>query len=110
MNESFIQQVDDWIKKFEKDSYHNKNSIIELLDLTHENIENTQHNYELIYELKDQIEEIKDRKNSIIKILEMQNQIEEQKKDIHNLKICLAVLLKERRCRNPMPENQKINL
>lgn len=60
-NEIFKDNVDSWIKTTNR-------RISELEDLpsiTSESSENIQHNYELIYELKDQLEELKQELNAL---------------------------------------------
>ncbi|MEK6883267.1 MAG: hypothetical protein AABY22_26810 [Nanoarchaeota archaeon] len=73
-----LNSINEWIKKFESDSSDAKEAIIELQSLQNENIDNIQHNYELIYELKDQIEDLKQEVNAlkliqIINIKQTQN-------------------------------------
>ena len=53
--EVFRDNVDSWIKQIRREF----SDFSELPSLVNENVENIQHNYELIYELKDQIEELK---------------------------------------------------
>lgn len=52
---SLKESMDGWVKGFSSEL----SSINEVAGLVEENVGNTQHNYELIYELKSQIEELK---------------------------------------------------
>ena len=57
----FKENVDAWIKQI-------RNELSEFQDIpavVEENVNNIQHNYELIYELKDQIEELKQEINAL---------------------------------------------
>ena len=59
--EVFRENVDMWIKQIRRE-------FAEMSDvplLTNENTDNIQHNYELIYELKDEIEELKQEINAL---------------------------------------------
>ena len=66
--EIFKDNVDSWIKQIRREfsEFH------ELPQIVNENAENIQHNYELIYELKDQIEELKQEINAL-KIIQVIN-------------------------------------
>ena len=54
-NFEFVENVDAWIKQIRSEFSHFQ----DLPEAVSENKDNIQHNYELIYELKDQIEELK---------------------------------------------------
>ena len=77
--EVFRDNVDSWIKQIRREF----SDFSELPSLVNENVENIQHNYELIYELKDQIEELKQEISAlkliqIISLKQKTNRIEEQ--------------------------------
>ena len=57
----FADNVDAWIKQIRREF----SVFSDLPSITNENTSNIQHNYELIYELKDQIEELKQEINAI---------------------------------------------
>lgn len=59
--EIFRDNVDSWIKQIRREF----SDFSELPGILNENIDNIQHNYELIYELKDQIEELKQEINAL---------------------------------------------
>ncbi len=54
-NKMFRENVDSWIK----DLRSKMADFDDLPNIVSENIDNTQHNYELIYELKQEVEELK---------------------------------------------------
>jgi len=58
---NFIENVDAWIKQIRRE-FSNFNDMPSILS---ENTDNIQHNYELIYELKDQVEELKQEVNAL---------------------------------------------
>ena len=77
--EIFRDNVDSWIKQIRREF----TEFSELPEVVTENAENIQHNYELIYELKDQIEELKQEINAlkliqIISLKQKVNKAEEQ--------------------------------
>lgn len=77
--EIFRDNVDSWIKQIRREFAE----FTELPEVVSENTENIQHNYELIYELKDQIEEMKQEINAlkliqIISLKQKMNKAEEQ--------------------------------
>ena len=77
--EVFRDNVDSWIKQIRREF----TEFSELPEVVTENAENIQHNYELIYELKDQIEELKQEINAlkliqIISLKQKMNKAEEQ--------------------------------
>ena len=59
--EIFRDNVDSWIKQIRREF----SDFSELPGVINENTDNIQHNYELIYELKDQIEELKQEINAL---------------------------------------------
>ena len=59
--EIFRDNVDSWIKQIRREF----SDFAELPNVINENADNIQHNYELIYELKDQIEELKQEINAL---------------------------------------------
>ena len=59
--EIFRDNVDSWIKQIRREF----SDFSELPGILNENTDNIQHNYELIYELKDQIEELKQEINAL---------------------------------------------
>ena len=59
--EVFRDNVDSWIKQIRREF----SDFSELPNLVSENTDNIQHNYELVYELKDQIEELKQEINAL---------------------------------------------
>jgi cell division septum initiation protein DivIVA len=75
---TFTDNVDAWIKQIRNEftGFSNIPSIVT------ENTDNIQHNYELIYELKDQIEELKQEINALkmIQIVNLKKAKEEHHK------------------------------
>ena len=59
--EIFRENVDSWIKQIRREFA----DFSDLPGLMAENTDNIQHNYELIYELKDEIEELKQEINAL---------------------------------------------
>ena len=59
--ETFRENVDSWIKQIRREF----TEFSDLPSLVSENTDNVQHNYELIYELKDEIEELKQEINAL---------------------------------------------
>lgn len=63
---AFIENVDAWIKQI-------RTEFREITDVSHivdENVDNIQHNYELIHELKDEVESLK-KELAALKLLSM---------------------------------------
>jgi len=58
---NFIDNVDSWIKQIRREFSNFQDVPIVLT----ENTDNIQHNYELIYELKDQVDELKQEVNAL---------------------------------------------
>ena len=74
---SFTDNVDAWIKQIRRE-FTNFSDVPAVVS---ENTDNIQHNYELIYELKDQVEELKQEINALklIQIISLKKVKEEQK-------------------------------
>ena len=77
--ETFRDNVDSWIKQIRREFA----DFSDMPSLVTENADNIQHNYELIYELKDEIEELKQEINAlkliqIISLKQKMNQKTEQ--------------------------------
>ena len=62
-DEIFKENIDCWIKQLNRRMM----DLEDLPSISKENSDNIQHNYELIYELKDQIEELKQEIRELIK-------------------------------------------
>jgi len=73
---NFKENVDEWIKEIRRDVSHFK----DVSGIVSENIENTEHNYELIKELRMEIEELKHELNAmkIIQIASIRAQMKEE--------------------------------
>ena len=76
---NFIDNVDAWIKQIRRE-FSNFSDVPSVLS---ENTDNIQHNYELIYELKDQIEELKQEVNAL-KLIQIIN-LKKTKQEAKNL-------------------------
>ena len=59
--ETFRDNVDSWVKQIRREF----SEFSDVPSMVNENADNIQHNYELIYELKDQIEELKQEINAL---------------------------------------------
>lgn len=57
----FIDNIDSWIKQIRREF----SDFQDVPNIVNENVDNIQHNYELIYELKDQVEELKQEINAL---------------------------------------------
>ena len=57
----FIDNVDEWIKQIR----HEFGQMSDHPQVLRENTDNIQHNYELIHELKDQVDELKQELNAL---------------------------------------------
>ena len=57
----FTDNVDAWIKQIRREFAN----FSDIPGVVNENIDNIQHNYELIYELKDEVEELKQEINAL---------------------------------------------
>ena len=77
---NFTDNVDAWIKQIRRE-FANFSDVPSVVS---ENTDNIQHNYELIYELKDQIEELKQEINALklIQIISLKKGKQEQHKKI----------------------------
>jgi len=75
---NFIENVDSWIKQIRREV----STFSDVPNLTTENTDNIQHNYELIYELRDQVEELKQEINALklIQIISLKKTKQEPKK------------------------------
>ena len=75
---NFIENVDSWIKQIRREV----STFSDVPGLTTENTDNIQHNYELIYELRDQVEELKQEINALklIQIISLKKTKQEPKK------------------------------
>lgn len=71
--EIFRENVDSWIKQIRREFA----DFSDLPSIVSESAENIQHNYELIYELKDQIEELKQEINALklIQIISLKQKV-----------------------------------
>ena len=80
--ENFRENVDSWVKQIRREF----SEFLDLPQIVNVNADNIQHNYELIYELKDQLDELKQELNALklIQIISlkqrMSQKIEEQPK------------------------------
>ena len=61
VDERFVENVDSWIKQIRGEF----SQITDVSSIVEENVNNIQHNYELIYELKDEIEQLKEEVRSL---------------------------------------------
>ena len=75
---NFIENVDAWIKQIRREF----TSFSDMPAIVNENADNVQHNYELIYELKDQVDELKQEINALklIQIISLKKTKQEVKK------------------------------
>ena len=76
--EVFKENVDSWIKQIRREH----SEFLDLPVIINENTENIQNNYELIYELKDQIESLKQEINTLklIQILSLKQKTNQNQK------------------------------
>ena len=77
---AFTDNVDAWVKQIRKEF----TDFADIPPIVSENTDNIQHNYELIYELKDQVEELKHEINALklIQIISLKKGKLEQYKKI----------------------------
>ena len=77
----FTDNVDAWIKQIRSEF----TNFSDIPGVVNENTDNIQHNYELIYELKDQMEEFKQEINALklIQIVSLKKGKQEQPKKIN---------------------------
>ena len=75
---TFTENIDAWIKQIRREF----SDFSDIPGVVSENTDNIQHNYELIYELKDEIEELKQEINALklIQIISLKKTREEPKK------------------------------
>ena len=59
--QTFVENIDSWIKQIRREF----SDFQDIPNIVNENVDNIQHNYELIYELKDQVEELKQEINAL---------------------------------------------
>lgn len=80
MDDIFKDNIDSWIKQINR----RLTDLEELPSISKENTENIQHNYELIYELKDENEKLKQEINAL-KLIQIINlkQKSEVMKNVH---------------------------
>ena len=76
----FKENVDAWIKQIRREF----SEFGEIPSLVMENADNIQHNYELIYELKDEVEELKQEINALklIQIISLKSKLGQQQAEI----------------------------
>ena len=76
---NFIDNVDSWIKQIRREF----SDFQEIPSVLNENVDNVQHNYELIYELKDQIDELKQEINALklIQIVSLKKGMQKKKEE-----------------------------
>ena len=81
--EIFRDNVDSWIKQIRREFAEFAN-LPEMMD---ENTDNIQHNYELIYELKDEVEELKQEINALklIQIISLKQKINQKVEEKPNI-------------------------
>ncbi len=71
--EIFRDNVDAWIKQIRREF----SQFSDMPSVVNDSINNIQHNYELIYELKDEVEELKQEINALklIQVITLKNKI-----------------------------------
>ncbi len=77
VNKEFVEfknNVDAWIKQIRAEF----NELQDVSDIVEENVGNVQHNYELIYELKDEVEKMKEELKALklIQLVTLKKQIQ----------------------------------
>lgn len=77
-DEKFKENVDSWIKQIRREFA----DFSDIPSVVNENTDNIQHNYELLYELKDEIEELKQEINELklIQIISLKQKMKEEEK------------------------------
>ncbi len=78
--QNFIENIDSWVKQIRKEF----TDFQDVPTIVNENIDNIQHNYELIYELKDQIEELKQEINAL-KLIQIISLKKSQQKKVEKI-------------------------
>ena len=78
--EVFKENVDAWIKQIRREV----SDFSDLSGAVYENSDNVQHNYELIYELKDEIEELKQEINALklIQMISLKSKLNQQQAEV----------------------------
>jgi len=76
----FIDNIDLWIKQIRREF----SDFQDVPNIVNENVDNIQHNYELIYELKDQVEELKQEINAL-KLIQIISLKKEQQKRVEKI-------------------------
>ena len=78
---NFTDNVDAWIKQIRREFA----DFSDVPPIVNENIDNIQHNYELIYELKDEIDELKQEINALklIQVISLKKTKEKQQNKIN---------------------------
>ena len=77
---NFIENIDSWVKQIRREF----TDFQDVPNIVNENIDNIQHNYELIYELKDQIEELKQEINAL-KLIQIISLKKSQQKKVEKI-------------------------
>ena len=78
--ETFRENVDSWIKQIRREFA----DFSDIPSVVNENTDNIQHNYELIYELKDEIKELKQEINALklIQIISLKQKINQEREEL----------------------------
>ena len=76
----FIDNIDSWIKQIRREF----SDFQDIPNIVNENVDNIQHNYELIYELKDQVEELKQEINAL-KLIQIISLKKEQQRKVEKI-------------------------
>jgi len=78
--EVFKENIDAWIKQIRREI----SDFSDLSGVVYENSDNVQHNYELIYELKDEIEELKQEINALklIQMISLKSKLNQQQAEV----------------------------
>ena len=92
----FTENVDAWIKQIRKEF----TNFSDIPGVVSENTDNIQHNYELIYELKDEIDELKQEINALklIQIISLKKNTDIQHNLQHKKISCAGFLFSSRHC------------
>jgi len=77
-NKKFVENVDEWIKEIRREAHLFKQEYDGIPDAVIEILDNVDHNYQLIYDLKQEIEEMKAELASLklIQIVSLKKQLE----------------------------------
>jgi len=70
---NFIENVDSWVKQIRSEF----SQITDVSNIVEENVNNIQHNYELIYELKDHIDRLQEEIKSLklVQLLQIKDKL-----------------------------------